>query len=139
MFQLIQKNPNFASIIFPEKTSTKNKVWDYTDMIIGFMGWKVEWQKTVLIFANYFSPLTWNILSKKSSTLNDFKNAKKFVYRAYFAKRGRQNRAGVITVNQNMTSLNSTVLIFTVQDQSKPSRQSKVKDNFWIIYCDNFH
>ena len=55
---------------------------------------------------------------------------KTFVYRAYFAKRGRQNRAGVIPVNQNMTSLNGTVLIFTVQDQSKPSRQSKLKDNF---------
>ena len=49
-----------------------------------------------------------------------------FVHRSYFAKRGRQNRAGVIPVNQNMTSLNCTVLILTVQDQSKPS---KLKDN----------
>ena len=44
---------------------------------------------------------------------------KTFVYRAYFAKRGRQNRACVIPVNQNMTSLYGTVLIFNVQDQSK--------------------
>ena len=45
LFQLIQKNPNFASIIFPKKASTKNKVWGYTDMIIRFMGMdlKVEW------------------------------------------------------------------------------------------------
>ena len=49
-----------------------------------------------------------------------------FIHRTYFAKTGRQNRAGVIPVNHNMTSLNSTVLILTVQDQSKPS---KVKDN----------
>ena len=48
-----------------------------------------------------------------------------FVHRTYFAKRGRQNRAGVIPVNKNMTSLNSTVLILQVQDQSKPS---KLKD-----------
>ena len=38
-----------------------------------------------------------------------------------------------------MTSLNGTVLIFIVHDESKPSRQSKLKDKFWIIYCDNFH
>ena len=59
LFQLIKKIPNFASIIFPEKASTKNKVSGYTDMMIRFMGMglKVEWQKTVLIFANYFSPL----------------------------------------------------------------------------------
>ena len=49
-----------------------------------------------------------------------------FVHRTYFAKRGRQNRAGVIPVNQNMTSLNSTVLILTVEDQSKPT---KIKDD----------
>ena len=49
-----------------------------------------------------------------------------FFHRTYFAKRGRQNRAGVIPVNQNMVSINSTVLILTVQDQSKPS---KLKDN----------
>ena len=54
---------------------------------------------------------------------------KKFVHRTYFAKRGRQNRAGVIPVNQNMTSLNGTVLNCTVQDQSKLSKQSKLKDN----------
>ena len=47
-------------------------------------------------------------------------------HRTYFAKRGRQNRAGIIPVNQNMASINSTVLILTVQDQSKPS---KLKDN----------
>ena len=60
LFQLTQKNPNFPTIIFPKKTSTKNKISGYTDMIIRFMGMglKVEWQKTVLIFANYFSPLT---------------------------------------------------------------------------------
>ena len=45
-----------------------------------------------------------------------------FVHRTYFAKRGRQNRAGVIPVNQNMTSLNSTFLILTAQDQSKPTK-----------------
>ena len=45
-------------------------------MIIRFMDLKIEWQKTVLIFANYFSLLTWNIFSKKKSTLNDFQNAK---------------------------------------------------------------
>ena len=55
-----------------------------------------------------------------------------FIHRTYFAKRGRQNPAGVIPVNQNMTSINSTILILTVQDQSKPS---KLKDNLWI--CDN--
>ena len=49
-----------------------------------------------------------------------------FIHRTYFPKRGRQNRAGVVPVNQNMTSLNSTVLILTVQDQTKPS---KLKDN----------
>ena len=59
-----------------------------------------------------------------------------FVHRTYFAKRGRQNCAGVIPVNQNMTSLNSTVLILTVQVQTKPST---LKNNLWIISCDNFH
>ena len=56
-------------------------------MIIRFMGMglKVEWQKTVLIFANHFSPLTWSIFSKKNSTLHDFKNVKN----VYFAKRER--------------------------------------------------
>ena len=76
LFQLIQKYSNFTSIIFPEKTSTKNKFWGYTDMIIRFMDLKIEWQKTVLIFVNYFSLLTWSIFSKKKSTLNDFQNAK---------------------------------------------------------------
>ena len=52
-----------------------------------------------------------------------------FAHRTYFPKGGRQNRAGVIPVNQNMTSLNCTVLIFPVQDQSKPSKQAKLKDN----------
>ena len=49
-----------------------------------------------------------------------------FVHRTYFTKRGRQNCAGVIPVNQIMTSLNSTVLILTVQDQYKPT---KLKDD----------
>ena len=52
-----------------------------------------------------------------------------FAHRTYFPKGGRQNRAGVIPVNQNMTSLNCTVLIFPIQDQSKPSKQAKLKDN----------
>ena len=52
-----------------------------------------------------------------------------FAHRTYFTSVGRQNRTGVVPVNQNMTSLNGTVLIFTVQNQFKPSKQAKLKDN----------